>query len=183
MTNNLLLSKVAIKPLTSSVIFLLYILSLTTLSGCTEEASPPLNRALPSEKMAHQQPASHQKNADQTATNTATGNALLTSQKIATQEIPHKEIAHKEIATLYHFAQVNCLFWFFKAKGYDTSDLQSISGGIVETSHIAIDKFQNIALFLQQDKPSTHSKHDIDPSLQRCFALESNLHLKKIIQP
>lgn len=82
---------------------------------------------------------------------------------------------------LYKYAQSNCLFWYFTEKGYDTKDLRSISGGIVEKSEVSLDRFQEIALFLKDFSSNLESKNNIDPRLSGCFELESNKELKEII--
>jgi len=86
-----------------------------------------------------------------------------------------------ETETLYKYAHANCIFWYFKEKGYNTDDIRLISGGMVETSSISIEKFQNIALFIKDYEPQIDTKNNIDSKLNRCFVLESSAELKNII--
>jgi len=83
--------------------------------------------------------------------------------------------------TLYKYAHANCIFWYFKDKGYNTDDIRSISGGFVETSSISINKFQEISLFIKDYTPQINTKNDVDIKLNRCFLLEGNPELKNII--
>jgi len=83
--------------------------------------------------------------------------------------------------SLTKFAYANCLMWYFETKNYNTDDIRAISGGIVETSDVSIDKFQEIALFIKDYEPNLESKQDIDKKLLRCFNLERSEKLKAII--
>lgn len=83
---------------------------------------------------------------------------------------------------LYKFAYANCLMWYFESKKYNTDDIRAISGGIVETSNVSIDKFQEIALFIKDYDPNLEAKQDIDKKLLRCFNLEKSEKLKAIIE-
>ena len=83
--------------------------------------------------------------------------------------------------SLTKFAYANCLMWYFESKKYNTDDIQAISGGIVETSNVSIDKFQEIALFIKNYDPSLETKQDIDKKLLRCFNLERSEKLKAIL--
>ena len=82
---------------------------------------------------------------------------------------------------LYDFAQANCLFWYFDAKGYDTKDIRAISGGIVEKSAASAEDFQKISLFVKDYSPEISSKNDIDEKLNRCFQLRSSEALRALI--
>ena len=82
---------------------------------------------------------------------------------------------------LAKFAYANCLMWYFESKKYNTEDIRAISGGIVETSKISIDKFQEIALFIKDYNPNLGTKHNIDKNLLRCFNLEKSKELNAII--
>ena len=82
---------------------------------------------------------------------------------------------------LMKFAYANCLMWYFKGKKYNTDDITAISGGIVETSNISINKFQEIALFIRNYNPELKTKQNIDKKLLRCFHLENSNKLKEII--
>ncbi len=83
--------------------------------------------------------------------------------------------------SLTKFAYANCLMWYFESKKYNTDDIRAISGGIVETSNLSIDKFQEIALFIKDYDPNLETKQDIDKKLLRCFNLERSEKLKAII--
>ncbi len=83
--------------------------------------------------------------------------------------------------SLTKFAYANCLMWYFEYKKYNTDDIRAISGGIVETSSISIDKFQEIALFIKDHNPNLETKHNIDKKLLRCFSLEKSEELKAIM--
>src|SRR5690554_5319492 len=66
---------------------------------------------------------------------------------------------------LYKYAQSSCIFWYLKDKGYDTSDIRAISGGIVEKSDISLDKFQSISFFVKEYTPTILTKNNIDVRL------------------
>lgn len=83
---------------------------------------------------------------------------------------------------LYNYAESNCLYWYFDKMGYETSDIRSISGGIVEMSDEPIEKFQSIALFIKDYSPALSSKGGIDVDLYRCFHLRRSQELKGIIE-
>ena len=83
--------------------------------------------------------------------------------------------------SLTKFAYANCLMWYFDNKRYNTDDIRAISGGIVETSNVSIDKFQEIALFIKDYDPNLETKQDIDKKLLRCFSLERSKKLNEII--
>lgn len=83
---------------------------------------------------------------------------------------------------LAKFAYANCLMWYFEFKGYDTKDIRAISGGIVETSDISIETFQNIALSVKSYNPDIKTKNNIDINLLKCFHLEENEELKKYLE-
>ena len=83
--------------------------------------------------------------------------------------------------SLTKFAYANCLMWYFEDKKYNTDDIRAISGGIVETSNISIDKFQEIALFIKDYDPNLVTKQNIDKNLLRCFSLERSEKLKAIM--
>jgi hypothetical protein len=79
------------------------------------------------------------------------------------------------------FALTNCLMWYMQSKGYDTEDIRSISGGIVETSDISLDEFQKIALLVKEYEPTIQTKQNIDINLLKCFYLEESEELNKIL--
>lgn len=83
---------------------------------------------------------------------------------------------------LYRFAEVNCLYWYFEKKGYDTTDIRSISGGFVEKSDSSLQKFQDISMFVKSYAPNLDSKNNIDVDLNRCFQLRKSSKLKVIIE-
>lgn len=83
---------------------------------------------------------------------------------------------------LYRFAEANCLYWYFEKKGYDTTDIRSISGGFVEKSDSYLDKFQEITMFVKSYTPGLDSKNNIDVDLNRCFQLSESNELKMIIE-
>ena len=95
--------------------------------------------------------------------------------------IPHI-IFHLELSKneLKKFSYANCLMWYFESKGYDTEDVRSISGGIVETSNISLDKFQEIALIVKEYQPEMETKNNIDINLLKCFYLEESAELNKV---
>ena len=83
---------------------------------------------------------------------------------------------------LKKFAYANCLMWYFESKGYETKDIRNISGGIVETSNISLDTFQEVALIVKEYQPTIESKHNIDINLLKCFHLESYGKLNKVLE-
>ncbi|MCP3850532.1 MAG: hypothetical protein GY694_09890 [Gammaproteobacteria bacterium] len=82
---------------------------------------------------------------------------------------------------LAKFAYANCLMWYFEQKKYNTDDIRAIAGGIVETSNISIDRFQEVALFIKDYNPNLETKHNIDKNLLKCFYLEKSVELKAIM--
>ena len=82
---------------------------------------------------------------------------------------------------LMQFAYANCLMWYLEDNNYDSNDVRAIAGGIVETSDISLDKFQDIALFVKSYDPKLETKQNIDRKLLRCFHLDSSKELKAII--
>jgi len=77
-------------------------------------------------------------------------------------------------ASLQKFAYANCLMWYFESKGFDSEDIRAISGGIVETSDISLEVFQEIALTVKDYQPNLQTKHGIDINLLRCFHLDES---------
>jgi hypothetical protein len=84
-------------------------------------------------------------------------------------------------ANLKEFAYANCFFWYFNKKGYDTKDIRSISGGIVELGSGSADKYQEISLFVKDYKPDIRTKNDIDIDLLKCFSLNDSAELNQLI--
>ncbi|TNC83857.1 MAG: hypothetical protein CSH37_12740 [Thalassolituus sp.] len=80
------------------------------------------------------------------------------------------------------FAKVNCLYWYFKKKGYDTNDIQAIAGGVVEMSESSAESFQNIALFVKDYQPDIKSKANVDVDLYKCFKLDDSEELRSLIK-
>lgn len=72
---------------------------------------------------------------------------------------------------LEKFAYANCFMWYLESKGYNTEDIRSISGGIVETSNVSLDKFQEIALMVKEYEPEVKTKNNIDINILKCFYL------------
>lgn len=85
------------------------------------------------------------------------------------------------VSPLYKFALANCMFKYFETKGYDTDDIRAISGGIVETSDISIDKIQAIALFISEYNSNLETKSNIDSQLNTCFNLEESKEFRNLI--
>ncbi len=82
---------------------------------------------------------------------------------------------------LAKFAYANCLMWYFEQKKYNADDIRAIAGGIVETSSISINKFQEVALFIKDYNPNLETKNNIDKNLLKCFNLEKSVELKVIM--
>lgn len=80
------------------------------------------------------------------------------------------------------FAQANCLYWYFKKKGYDTKDIQAIARGLVEMSERSSDSFQKVALFVKDYQPDIKSKANVDVDLFKCFKLDGSEELKSLIK-
>lgn len=93
-----------------------------------------------------------------------------------------KTEADQARSDLTKFAYSNCLLWYFESKGYETADIRAISGGIVETSDISLEKFQNIALAVQSYNPAIKTKNDIDLNLLKCFYLKDDEKLSKYLE-
>jgi hypothetical protein len=75
---------------------------------------------------------------------------------------------------LLAFAEVNCMFWYFKKMDYDLKDIRAISGGIVEMGSYSADTYQNVALLVKGYTPNLLSKQNIDINLWKCFKLSSD---------
>jgi hypothetical protein len=75
---------------------------------------------------------------------------------------------------LIEFAEANCLFWYFKSKDYDTSDIRKISAGIVSLSTYSAEKFQKTAFLVKEYSPVISSKGNIDVELAKCFVLKED---------
>ena len=91
-------------------------------------------------------------------------------------------IAKEKSNELQKFAYANCLMWYLESKGHDTKDIRAISGGIVETSNISIDRFQQVALIVKEYHPNLKTKNNIDINLLRCFHLEESIELTKALE-
>ena len=82
---------------------------------------------------------------------------------------------------LLEFSRANCLFWYFKEKGYDTEDIKNISSGIVSLSSLSADKFSEVAFLVKDYIAPVRTKNNIDPSLNKCFFMEKdNAFIEKI---
>lgn len=88
----------------------------------------------------------------------------------------------KEKQNLKNFAYANCLYWHFKSKNYDINDIAAISGGFVEMGSSSADSYQKISLFIKNYKTKRKTKQNIDPSLLKCFYLDQNSELRKLIE-
>ena len=82
---------------------------------------------------------------------------------------------------LNKFSQANCLFGYFKAKGYDTKDIRAIAGGYVEMGTSPPEAYERIADYISEYKTDKKTKQNIDPLLLKCFYLDTNSGLNKII--
>ena len=102
---------------------------------------------------------------------------VLTISGCATNKVMVKSSSNE----LDKFAYANCLMWYLESKGYDSSDVRSISGGIVEKSDFTIDRFQQIALAVKEFQPDMRTKNDIDINILKCFHLENSEDLKKVL--
>jgi len=92
---------------------------------------------------------------------------LLSSYALTNSGVSARSEAEEHV--LRNFAYANCLFWHFKEKGYDVTDIKAISGGYVENSTISAETFQEIALIVKEYSPALDTKHNIDPTLYKCF--------------
>ncbi|HEY7772828.1 MAG TPA: hypothetical protein VIC26_06590 [Marinagarivorans sp.] len=72
--------------------------------------------------------------------------------------------------------------WYFESKGYDTEDIRAISGGIVETSDISLDRFQDVALAVKSYSPDIKTKNNVDVNLLKCFHLKDDEKLNKYLE-
>jgi len=90
-----------------------------------------------------------------------------------------KEMNEKK--NLMDFAYANCMFWYFKSKKYDVRDIRAISGGYVEMGRSSADRYQEIAQYIKNYKTTRKTKQNIDPELLKCFYLDENEGLKKIL--
>lgn len=79
-----------------------------------------------------------------------------------------------EADALKKFAYANCMMWFFEGKGYDSEGIRNVAGGIVETSDVSLEEFQEVALLVKDYSPKLEMKHDVDPELLKCFYLEDS---------
>ncbi|XOF35178.1 MAG: hypothetical protein ACL93V_07790 [Candidatus Electrothrix sp. YB6] len=91
------------------------------------------------------------------------------------------QIRQTEEQRLWKFAYANCLFQYFQTKGYDLHDIRAISGGYTEMTEASTETLQEIARQIELYQPELRTKQDIDPVLYKCFFLEDNEALKRII--
>ncbi len=82
---------------------------------------------------------------------------------------------------LWKFAYANCLFQYFQIKGYDLHDIRAISGGYTELADSPAETLQEIVRQIELYRPELRTKQDIDPALYKCFFLEDNEALNRII--
>ncbi len=75
---------------------------------------------------------------------------------------------------LLRFAEANCLMQYFAANQVDTSDIKKVTGGIVEKSILAADKFADTASLVAAYEPSMVSKQGASPLLNKCFQLRED---------
>lgn len=75
-------------------------------------------------------------------------------------------------SSVLSFARSNCLFWYFKSQGYDTTDIRKISSGIVEMSSYSADKYQDLAMLVKEYSPEISTKQNLDLQLGKCFVLD-----------
>ncbi len=75
---------------------------------------------------------------------------------------------------LLKFSEASCFFWYFKGKGYDTSDIKKVTSGIVQMGSLSPEKYQQASLLVKEYKIKTETKHAIDPELMKCFMLEDD---------
>jgi hypothetical protein len=75
---------------------------------------------------------------------------------------------------LLDFAESNCIFWYFKSKDYDLSDIKKITSGIVELSHYSAEKFEQTAILVKEYAPNVSSKENTDIELLKCFILKKD---------
>ena len=75
---------------------------------------------------------------------------------------------------LVEFAKVNCMFWYFKKKGYSIEDIGAISGGIVELGSYSAEKYSKVAFLVKEYKPNIQTKNKIDIDLLKCFQMEKD---------
>lgn len=80
---------------------------------------------------------------------------------------------------LENFALVQCLIRYFEAKGYDSTDLKKISGGIVESTDISLEEFEELVSRIRSADAKNNTKQDINPLLTQCFHLEKFLESKE----
>lgn len=83
---------------------------------------------------------------------------------------------------MLRFAEVNCLFQYFKKKDYDLKDIRAISGGIVEMGSYSAARYRKVALLVKEYDLEIKSKNDIDPDLQKCFCLRNDAEFVKSIE-
>lgn len=93
-----------------------------------------------------------------------------------------KSETNQDRSDLAKFAYANCLLWYFESKGYETTDIRAISGGIVETSDISLEKFQDIALAVKSYNPVIKTKNNIDRNLLKCFYLKDDEELNEYLE-
>jgi hypothetical protein len=83
---------------------------------------------------------------------------------------------------LRQFGYVNCLYWYFDKKGYDTKDLRSIAGAIVELGYSSADKYRRLASFMREYRPHMTTKSEIDVDLFKCFKFDESAEFNRLIE-
>ncbi len=92
------------------------------------------------------------------------------------------KISQTTTDNLFKFAQANCLFWYFSQEGYDTTDIRKIAGGFTEQGSSDPEKYQKIAIYLNEHAGLINSKQNIDPKLNLCLNLEKDTELVNLIK-
>lgn len=94
---------------------------------------------------------------------------------------PKSNTQHNQVdsstESLKNFALAQCLIRYFEAKGYDSTDLKKISGGIVESTDIGLEEFEELVYRIRSVDAQNATKQDINPLLTQCF------HLEKFLEP
>lgn len=82
---------------------------------------------------------------------------------------------------LRKFALAQCLRLHFERQGWDTSDLKGIAGGFVELGTSGPETYQAIVDALEAWDEDIPTKQNLDPSLNRCFHMERNPELARLL--
>ena len=83
--------------------------------------------------------------------------------------------------TLVEFARASCLFWYFQENNYDLKDIKLISGGLVETGGLPLEKYIEVSALVRDYRPPFTPDNDADIALYKCFYMSQDEKFQQIL--